>query len=407
MSKRNKIYLTLIGFTLLGIVYAELSKPKQVNWFTSYTSHHKIPFGAYIFNDLINSRFDSVVSVDRPPYEFLNSNTAEGTYLFFNDGLGFGEAELESLLEWTAKGNNLMLASNDFEYNLLDTLGIDTDIVSIPGNFNNEFELELSHPQLKTEKQIVFDRAITLYHFSELDTTTTKIIGIFDKYQDTQSQLSDTLVNVIKQPFGEGQIILSTFPQAFSNYFILEADNKDYTSGIMSYISPDKPLYIDSYYKSGKSYYASPLYLFLNNPHLKWGYYVILFGAVVYIIFEGKRKQRAIPIIKPLRNRTVDYTRTIANMYYERNSHSEIAQHKIKYFLNYIRVQMHLQTATISEQFLVQLAARSNNDLGRVKQLFDFINSIELKSSITREELEHLNTLIENFKSNNQWKMKK
>ena len=188
MSKRYKIYLVLIGITLLVIVYAELSKPKQVNWFASYTSHHKIPFGAFIFKNLIDSKFDSIVSVDRPPYEFLDSNTIEGTYLFFNDGLEFGEAELNSLLEWTSKGNTLMLASSDFNYNLLDTLGIDTDMVRIPGNFTNEYELELSHPELKTEKQTVFDRATTLYHFSKIDTTYTTIIGILDKYQDSQTK---------------------------------------------------------------------------------------------------------------------------------------------------------------------------------------------------------------------------
>ena len=115
------------------------------------------------------------------------------------------------------------------------------------------------------------------------------------------------------------------------------------------------------------------------------------------MVYEGKRKQRAIPVIEPLKNRTVDYTRTIANMYYERNSHSEITRHKVQYFLNYIRMSMHLKTSTINDQFLAQLAARSNNDLDEVKLLFNLISRLEHKAIITKEDLERLNTLIEKF----------
>ncbi|WP_115462416.1 DUF4350 domain-containing protein [Winogradskyella aurantiaca] len=398
MSKRNKLYVLLIGLTLIGIVYAEMSKPKQLNWFASYTNHHKIPFGAYVFSDLIESRYDSVIAVNRPPYEYLKDNDIQGTYLFFNDGLGFGEAEFERLLDWTSRGNNLFLASSDFSYNVLDTLNLETSLVSIPGNFNNEFQFKLINNRLHIEDPIVFDKALSLYHFSEIDSSTS-VVGILDKYQEGPSQIKDTLINIIKKPFGEGQIILSTIPQAFTNYFILEGTNREYTAGLMSYINPGEPLYMDSYYKSGKTFYASPLYLFLSNPNLKWAYYLLLFGALVYVVFEGKRKQRAIPIIEPLKNQTVDYTRTIANMYYERSAHNEIGRHVIQHFLNYIRVHFHLQTAIINDLFLQQLASRSNNTLEDTKRLFGFIENLEKQNFVRKEELGRLNTLIEKFKS--------
>jgi len=406
MSKRNKIYLLLIGITLIGIVYAELSKPKQINWFPSYSSYHKIPFGALVFNDLITARFDSVTTVTRPPFEYLKNHDVSGTYLFFNNQLGFGEDELEVLLDWTEKGNTLIMASTDFEYSLLDTLRIETDIVSIPENFNNQFQLRLTHPELQNTAQSVFDKAKTLYHFSEMDSSTVKVVGILDKHQEDTARFSDTLVNIIKKPFGKGTIVLSTFPQAFTNYFILEGQNKNYAAGLMSYVDPKKPLLLDAYYKSGKTFYASPLYLFLNNPYLKWAYYMMLLTALIYILFEGKRKQRPIPIIAPLKNQTLHYTRTIANMYYEKESHGDIAHHKIQHFLNYVRVHMHLSTSDIHTEFLSQLAARSNNSIEDVSGLFEFISQIQQKTLVTKQDLERLNTRIEKFKSNNQWKMK-
>jgi hypothetical protein len=269
--------------------------PSKINWFASYSSYHKIPFGAYIFKDLLKSRFDSVVSVDRPPYEYLQSDDINGTYLFFNDGLSFGEAELELLLEWTSKGNTLIMASTNYDTNLLDTLRLKTSLVSISDNFQNEFNLVLTHPELRTTQQTTFDKATTLYHFSDLEPQQTKVVGVMDKPRKEIQTIEDSLINIVKKPFGQGQVILSTFPQAFTNYFILKGANKDYTAGLMSYIDPDKAVYLDAYYKSGKVFYTSPMYLFLNNPHLKWFYYLLLFGVVVYIIFEGKRKTTCNP----------------------------------------------------------------------------------------------------------------
>ncbi len=402
MNRRTKIYLTLFIICILGIVYAELSKPKQINWFASYSSYHKIPFGAYIFKDLLKSRFDSVVSVDRPPYEYLQSDDINGTYLFFNDGLSFGEAELELLLEWTSKGNTLIMASTNYDTNLLDTLRLKTSLVSISDNFQNEFNLVLTHPELRTTQQTTFDKATTLYHFSDLEPQQTKVVGVMDKPRKEIQTIEDSLINIVKKPFGQGQVILSTFPQAFTNYFILKGANKDYTAGLMSYIDPDKAVYLDAYYKSGKVFYTSPMYLFLNNPHLKWFYYLLLFGVVVYIIFEGKRKQRAIPVVEPLKNQTLDYTRTIANLYYERSTHSEMALLQIQHFFNHLRTELKLPTDEWNELLVQQVAEKSSNELEEVKALFQLIKHLKSKNSASKEELEELNKRIEQFKHTHQ-----
>ncbi len=96
------------------------------------------------------------------------------------------------------------------------------------------------------------------------------------------------------------------------------------------------------------------MYIFLNRKELKWAYYIALIGCLLYILFEGKRKQRAIAVITPLKNQTLSFVRTIANMYYEKGESTEIAQHKIDYFLEYIRTRFYLQTIKRKEEFLSQ-----------------------------------------------------
>ncbi|MFK7834517.1 MAG: DUF4350 domain-containing protein [Winogradskyella sp.] len=404
MSKKGKLYIILVAIAILGIVAAEMTKPKQLNWFPSYATHHKIPFGSYVFHEQLKRLADTVTIVERPPFEYLKNNTIEGTYLFYNGGIEFGKEEINSLLDWVSRGNTLIISAVGFEEHLLDTLNLDTKSVSITENFNNEYQVNLVNPALDNKRSYKYERPTTFYHFDEIDTLQTAVVGLIDSYRGENMPIKDSLVNSIRQPFGAGHIMLSTFPQAFSNYFMLQSPNQNYSAGLLSYIDTSKPIYVDTYYKTGKTYYTSPMYLFLNTKSLKWAYYMVLIGAFIYILFEGKRKQRAIPIVKPLKNQTVDFTRTIANMYYENGKHKDIAQHKIHHFLEYIRNTLHLSTSEINTSFIKNLAARSNNTIEETETLFKLIERLSQKSELNAIELERLNTLIEQFKSHNQWK---
>ncbi|MGB3150819.1 MAG: DUF4350 domain-containing protein, partial [Maribacter sp.] len=205
--------------------------------------------------------------------------------------------------------------------------------------------------------------------------------------------------NVIMQPFGKGKIILSTFPEAFTNYFLLKANNKDYTAGLLSYLDDSKTIYMDNHYKSGKSFYTSPMYIFLNTKELKWAYYTALIGVLIYIVFEGKRKQRAVPVITPLKNQTLAFTRTISDMYFEKSDQKSIAEHRINYFLDEVRSNYYLGKISGEDDFYKNLAARSGHSLESVKSLFIFMEQLRNKSQVTDSELIKLNTLIQKFKA--------
>ncbi|MGB1309320.1 MAG: DUF4350 domain-containing protein, partial [Oceanihabitans sp.] len=274
-------------------------------------------------------------------------------------------------------------------------------------NIENKYQIQLKNQQLQDSSMYTFNKASYMYYFKKIDTLNTKVVGVADNINTNNKALNKQKINIIKQQFGKGSIIISTFPQAFTNYFLLTKPNQNYTAGLVSYIYNTKPIYVDMHYKSGKSFYSSPIYILLNTKELKWAYYLLLIGVFIYIIFEGKRKQRAIPIIKPLQNKTVDFTRTISNMYYEKGKHKEILNHKINHFLEYIRSNFHLKTNNIDAVFIKQLAAKSNNTIEDTKTLFNHINNCQEKTTISNLELEKINTLMETFKAQNKWKKTK
>ncbi|WP_281540723.1 DUF4350 domain-containing protein [Maribacter aestuarii] len=401
MGKKAAIYIVIALITVGALMLLQYNKPKEINWYESYVSTHKIPYGTYVFNQIIPKLFgDKAQQVNIPPFEYLQKNKGlEGTYFFVNNTIIFNKAELESLLEWTSQGNTLFIASKTFEEQLLDTLNL--DLGSIYGGFEvgQSQNHNLLNPNLVHADSVIFNKATYTPYFNKIDTLKTVVLGKVVTELSNKEEIDKSNINIITQPFGKGKVILSTFPEAFTNYFILKDSNKDYTTGILSYLDDSKNIYIDNHYKSGKSFYTSPMYLFLNTKELKWAYYTALIGVLIYIVFEGKRKQRAVPVVVPLQNQTLAFTRTISDMYFEKGDQKSIVEHKINYFLDGLRSEFYLGNIVKEDDFYTHLAARSGQSFESVKSLFNYMEQLRNKEQVTDSELIKLNTLIQKFKA--------
>jgi hypothetical protein len=218
------------------------------------------------------------------------------------------------------------------------------------------------------------------------------------RLQETSEEKAEPEINFLRDTIGEGSIYLHLMPKAFSNYFLLEGNNHEYAEKVLAYLPAQKTLFWDNYYKTGKTFYTSPLFVILNSKPLKWAYYFVIIGSILFIIFEGKRKQRSIPVIKPLKNQTLNFTRTISGLYLERGDYKSITSKKIALFLEYLRTHFRISTEQVDEGFYQRVAALSENPVEEVKRLWQFMDRLEKESSVTKEELLQLNKAIKAFK---------
>ncbi|GAA4274907.1 DUF4350 domain-containing protein [Aquimarina gracilis] len=401
MSKNAKIFIILIVAVIGLLTYLEASEPEPINWFPSYAKSDKIPLGTYVSHKAIKKVFGdhNVKDINTPPYEFLTDNdTVAGTYFFVNGTVNFGKDELNKVLRWVEKGNTLFISAKSIESQLLDTLHLESDNLLSLDDISTKPIVELTNSYLKGNSPFLYDRDTSNPYFSAIDTINTTALGVMQLYNDTL-KIKEPQVNYIKQAFGEGEILLHTFPEAFGNYFMLKDQNFEYTQNLLSYINPRQKILWDNYYKAGKTFYTSPLFLLLSNRYLKWAYYFVLIGVLLFVFFEGKRKQRSIPIITPLKNQTLAFTRTISGMYFEKEKHKEIATKQNLLFLDYVRNTLRVPTDHLDEKTLIDISARSNNDLETTKKLFRYFDELHKKQKIEKEELTRLYELITDFKS--------
>ncbi len=398
LTKLQKVFLIAFLLVLAALVYMEATKPQPVNWFPSYSKEDKIPLGTYVLFDLLKKSFnDKLTEKNTPPFEVLQDSTLNGTYFFVNNSLDFDKTELDSLINWAEKGNTVFISANYFNDKLLDTLKLETTTEVNVEKIGTEPLLKLVNAKFDSQKPFHIKKDLPVRYFSKIDTVSQTVLGVSGAYIDTL-QIKEPRINFIKIPMGKGQFFLHMQPEIFSNFFLLSEENAQLTAQVLSYINDGNTIYWDNYYKSGKHIDISPLRVLLNNKYFKWAYYFVLIGVLLFVIFEGRRKQRSIPIIQPLTNKTYEYTRTIAGMYLDKGENHLIAQKQIALFMEFIRTRLRVPTEKVNERFYKTVAERSGNTQEDTLKLFTFIEKVSSQGNTTQEELLKLYQEIKEFK---------
>ena len=397
MGRSYKIILGALLVLLAMLIFLEANQKDPVNWYPSYSITDKIPQGTFVFYESLE-KVAKVEQVNIPPFEFLEDTTTTGTYFFLNASVGIDAAELNKLLKWVEKGNTAVISASYISYPLLDTLKITNDQKIRKNGLENIPQYNFANKDLRSEKYYEFNRDHTLEYFDSLNGKQQKVLGIA-KVKDDNSAQNDSLANFVESKFGEGRFLLHSSPQAFTNYFLLDGENFEYAEKFLAYLDLQETIYWDNHYKNGKIIHTSPLYILLSNRYFKWAYYFVIIATILFIFFEGKRKQKSIPVVDPLRNQTYDYTRTIAGMYLDQKDYRTIAQKIRDQFFIFLQKEFKINVKEQKNyrQLIEQQTKISSEE---IDLLFDQIKALEVKPSVTKKDIEALNRLIIQFKKN-------
>jgi len=124
---------------------------------------------------------------------------------------------------------------------------------------------------------------------------------------------------------------------------------------------------------------------------------LFVYGMLLYLLFNAKRRQRVVPVVKPLRNTTVEFIQTIGNLYFQEGDTVNIVQKKIIYFLDRVRNRYYLDTSKLDESFAEKLHNKSGKNKALIDSILHFINDFEKKKFAIQVDLVKLNSLIEEF----------
>jgi len=395
MNRTLIIYLVLLVLVIAGIIFIESGKPKPINWYPSYNVKDKIPFGLYVLDNEMENLFSDqeIEKLDETPYEYFSFNKnvnseyyyVSGTFIYISRYCELDEKSVNELCSFVQSGNDAFISSAYFQNEILNELNIELEYGDF---FEDSFEGTIAL-QIGDEKRTYeLDHWHNTVYFSFYDSTGIEILG----YKLGGNGIGKP--NFIRVQYGDGTFILHSNPEVFANYFLLDSDKYRYTEKVANSIKGETVFFYTDYL-SRQNLSDSPMRFILSQPGLKWAWYFILLGTLVFMIFRAKRKQRIIPINIPNKNLSLQFVRTVAGLYYRERDYHAINEKRVTYFLEKLRKNYRLDTTKIDENFaekLQHVTGRNKHDVDDVVRL---IHKHQVINDSTERNVIELNAAIE------------
>lgn len=397
MFMRLKYFLPFIAVlaTLFPGCSCKGKTKKTTNWTKNYEKLNKNPFSLYLayeslpllFPQAKEEKLDVSYRLNNLGYT-LRKNTGKSLIMMIGQDVYFNDGEIDSLFSFVEEGHQVIISSTSFDEALTSRLGIKRT--------NGSYAFE-------TKKQQIFIRNKN----EEFQPFAAKIkeeslTGFFQKEELPDIPFFTLGMNDTKYPgcivysVGSGKLILHAAPVAFTNYFLLQNDNKTYLSNLFSYITePVSNIYFISF--NSREVSNSDFSVLWNNIATRIALLLTIFTLGIFLLFEMKRKQKIIPIIKPVENSSVAFTETIGRLYFNKKNHTNLAEKMVQHFLEFVRSNYYLNTNNLDQEFVRMLAAKSGNEISKTDTLVYNIKEVQNGTKVDEAFLYSLYTQIQDF----------
>lgn len=396
MFKGNRKYYIILAIIFIAVIVLQYMQPKPINWSRTYFKKDKIPFGCYAIFNLLENNFAQKVVTNKQTLYNLNSEITESnnSLILIDEHIELTKLDVKSLFSFLKKGNTALLCASDFSKALKDTfnLGLQDSWgiknVSLDSLLTKRaFEIHYTQPKNNILKTYIYPVVASENYFSKFDTLLFKVSSVNKRNQAV----------LLEASIGKGKLLLSSLPDVFGNLFIVNNNNRFYTYTLISKIKNKKIIW-DENYKSHNVQQKGIFQFIFSSDALYMAYCILIIGLLFFMIFEIKRKQRAIAIIQPLQNSTLEFVDVISHVYFNSKNHKHIAEEKIAYFYFDIRKKFSVNTNLINEEFYETIHQLSGIDLDAVKKLFSYCENLKQSPSLSEQDLLELNNRMINFK---------
>ncbi len=442
MEKRTftNILITLAVLALIPIGFGIFLylKNQYIDWNEGYEARNKEPYNNYmILNLLKNYNTDNefvfvedLLTEQLAKEEIIETKTSM-SYVFIGSSPALLDDEIDSLMGFVKKGNTAFFAANSFPDTLFKAL--DLEYQGYNYAYDSLISTNFTNSSLHSQSDFTFNyrqrnESVSKYwyHFNDmyLENKSEKDkkyqeLGYFFKGSDLreirgEGDYSEDYIagkevkytNFIRVKYGKGYFYFHKNPVLFTNYYLIQEDGKKYVERALSYLPEGNILWDERshfYKRSSKREYGrrdispSPLSYILSQPSLAWGYYTLLISALLFVIFRGKRMQRIIPIMRKEQNTSLEFTKTVGQLYYLQKDHKRLSQLKIRLFFDYIRTHYHMNTQHIDDDFRKKLSERSGMSREFIDLILSDIQKVNGQHEVSEWLLRKIHTQIQEF----------
>jgi len=381
MNKTFKIYAVIFIVVMIILALFEVNKKETTDWRKNFNTNQKSPFGLYVFDSEIKNLFkNKIKKTDQAPYDYYNENKKEthNILVIEND---IDTQSWNKILNEVSKGANAMLIVSDIPQKISDSIGYYDSKIS----FEDENVLKLTDKKYQNDF-IKLDKFPSGKGFTYIKPGVEVLGKTVEKNNTDQA-------NFIKAKFGKGNIFVHCEPLFITNYYLLRPGNVKYAQDVFSYLDDKETIWFAESNSKKSQFFMR---FILSNPALKYAWWVLLGGLILFIFFNAKRKQRIVPILEPLKNTSVDFVKSIGNLYLQEGDFHDMMAKKAQYFLNKVRLELLIDTQNLDEEFAKKLQLKTGKPIEMINEAIVFIkNAQNPYATVIKEDLVKMNKLLD------------
>ncbi|MDR1610309.1 MAG: hypothetical protein LBS08_02225 [Candidatus Symbiothrix sp.] len=402
MTKRI-IYIGFIVVLFLLLYRSNKDSNIQYLWKPTFKTTDKQPFGAYALDKMLSSSWENDYYHN---YENIWDLCSDTTNIYYNlliiaNEFQIDRYEYEILYKYIEHGGSAVIVAGEFSsdieipFNLRTNFHVFWNELLIQLNIKQSSELvRFTAPNLKDEICKVPISAVNR-HFESLDTMNYKHIdSVFaiSEIHDTSGTAAKNRRKILslRYQIGKGNLVLACNPLLFTNYGILNDSINTYVWNHLAYLQ-GRALIRTEYYEAGSqgAQSQSPFRVILSERSLRWAFYITLICIAVFMIFTARRKQKAIPVIKPPANRSLEFVRSIAGLYLQKNNNADIILKKQIYWGDALKRKYGIDVVNEPHDydFYKRVAAKTRTDVNEVRRLFIDLGVIDAGTFVSDEEM--------------------
>ncbi|MEZ2446440.1 DUF4350 domain-containing protein [Chitinophaga sp. RCC_12] len=402
--KNKPLYIVLFVLLLLVvlvIVSGNLANKKNEQSTdmtqSSFYSKDKKAGGAYAAFKMLPQLFirNSVQVVTKPFTRTFDKDSElkfrNNVYILVADRLFTTESDIEAMLDYVSRGNELFIAVNTPDPLLEKHL----KFVTVESN-NMQLKKEgvvqrYADETIPMDTSFSYPGRVSGSYFSAVDSNTTSILGYNYKNKP----------DFIRVAYRGGFIYLLLNPYTFTNYFLLHKQNVKALETQLSYLISDAGnVYWDDFYNSQHSAQSgdfSEWQVLMRYASMRWALWLAVILLLLYVVFESKRRQRIIPDKPAVNNTSLEFVDAIGQLYYQQHNNYNLAHKMIIHFMEHIRSSYYLNTNVLNDEFIASLARKSLVPEADIRALLQMVHNIQLEENISDDDLKDFYNRIQQF----------
>ncbi len=423
-SKDNRIGIVIgvAALLLFLLFFFTRDKGNKYDWVESYKTKSVQPYQLSLLQTLLEKYMPEQKNKELTGSLVKHLSAEKGNqganFLFIGSECELDMDESDSLLAFVDAGGTAMISSFNMPEYIMETIYYDPCDEDVEDDSYSESDYEEDSDYEEEEEEEVFrdpgydyigDTIATL-NFNNASLALDKALSIsyvvVDKKElnywqywveaeDCNPLFSPVVplgtvecqkkkhVNFLKIPHGKGNFYFHATPLVFTNFWLRDTTCYEYCSKLLSHMPEGELMWklgrhtSPNNYKDDKYGDKTPLQYILSQAELRWAWYILLGTAILFLLFQSKRRQRIIPVADENENTSLVFIKTLGRLSFQQSAHSKLAAQKMKLFLLFIRNRYQISSKTYDEPFFKRLSLKAELPLEQIEDLFKTWRKVE------------------------------